>query len=123
MTQDYDKKTRYALTAIIVMGVLIVVGFVVVGVEIARRASDAAAEFTANAITGHEAADETITVMAAEPFLAELPSGTRIRSIAPVNGLLAIHTDNAQGYDRIYIIRPETGEIIGNIGVAPQGAD
>ena len=89
----------------------------------ARRASDAAAEFTANAITGHEAADETITVMAAEPFLAELPSGTRIRSIAPVNGLLAIHTDNAQGYDRIYIIRPETGEIVGNIGVAPDGAD
>ncbi len=123
MLQDLDKNARRALIALIVMGIVIIAGFVWVGIEIARRTSSIAADFTANLITEEVAEEQVAQSTVNAPFLAELPSGTRIRSIAPVNGLLAIHTDNAQGYDRIYIIRPETGEIIGNIGVAPQGAD
>lgn len=88
---------RALLTAVILMGVLIVGGTIALGVLVAKRLG------SPPAAGAHASLDE--------------PAGTRIASIAAVKDGLALSLQGA-GPDRVVIVDPSTGRVTARIGLA-----
>lgn len=87
---------------VIVMGLLIVAGFVVVAAEIARRMSNSATSRS--------------------PAFAErvaLPPGAKVVSMAPIGERLAIHVETPGGSSAAYIVDPRSGALLGTIEFTP----
>jgi hypothetical protein len=94
--------------AVVVMGVLIVVGTVGLVVGIARRSSAppvASAEPAAAAMPASVAAE------------LDEPAGTHIAGIAAVRDRLAVQLQGG-GADRVVLIDPATGAVAGHISLA-----
>ena len=87
---------RGVMTAVIVMGVLIVAGVAVLMVTIVRRLS-------------------TPPVLAARNL--DEPAGTHLAQIAPAGDRLAVLLTGG-GPDRIVLLDPRTGLVTGHIGLA-----
>ena len=92
---------RAVKIATIAMGVLIVLGTTIILVTIVRRS-----------ITGPTGAPE-------KPFAASIdePAGTSIAGIAAVRDRLAVQLHGG-GTDRVLLIDPVTGAVVGRIGLA-----
>ena len=92
--------------AVLVMGVLILLGTAVIIGTVIRRATSGAPAATA-ATTG------------GAPFVALLdePAGTAIAGIVPARDLLAVHLRGG-GPDRVLLIDPATGATIGRLSLA-----
>jgi Family of unknown function (DUF6476) len=88
---------RFLKVLVIVMGVLIVVATTVLLVLIARRIGGAAAP-------------------APVAVLLDEPSGTRIVGIASVGDRLALELQGG-GPDRVLLVDPRTGTLVGRIGL------
>jgi hypothetical protein len=88
---------RALLTAVIVMGVLIVGGTIALGVLVAKRLAGPPAA------GAHASLDE--------------PPGTRIAGIAAVKDGLALNLQGA-GPDRVVIVDPSSGRVTARIGLA-----
>ena len=93
---------------VVVMGLLIVVGFIVVASEIARRMSSAS---SGTAPSG--------------PAFAEriaLPSGAQVVSVSPAGDRVAVHVKAADGRSTLYIVDPRNGALLGTVDFPPGAA-
>ena len=99
---------RWLMVAVIVMGLLLVVGTYFVGSEISRRLS---------------AAKPAPSVTAAQPFTQkiELPAGAQVISMTTVGDRLIVQVENQAGLTSAYVVDPRTGALLGTIDF-PSGA-
>jgi hypothetical protein len=93
---------------VIVMGLLIVAGFVVVAAEIARRMStpNAARPPASGAVSGFA---ERIA----------LPSGARVVSMNAVGDRLVVHVETQGGPSAAYVVDPRNGALLGTVEFPP----
>jgi hypothetical protein len=94
---------------VIVMGLLIVAGFVVIAAEIARRMSSAS---PASAPSGAAAFARSIA----------LPSGAQVVSVSPAGDRLAVHVKAVDGRSTVYIVDPRSGALLGTVDFPPGAA-
>lgn len=90
---------------VIVMGLLIVAGFVVIAAEIARRMS------TPNA--GRSPAATSFSERIA------LPAGARVVSVTAVGDRVVVHVETPGGPASAYIVDPRNGALLGTVEFAP----
>ena len=88
------------------MGLLIVVGFIVVAAEIARRMSNASS-------TPPPAATKSFAQRIA------LPSGAKVISMQTAGDRLILHVENQGGTTAAYIVDPRSGNLLGTIEFPP----
>lgn len=93
---------------VIVMGLLIVAGFVVVAAEIARRMSTPNAA-RPPASGGANGFSERIA----------LPSGARVVSMSAIGDRLIVHVETQGGPTAAYVIDPRNGALLGTIDFPP----
>jgi hypothetical protein len=94
---------------VIVMGLLIVAGFVVVAAEIARRMSSASppgSPAASNAFAQHIA----------------LPSGAQVVSVGTAGDRIAVHVRAVDGRSTLYIVDPRNGALLGTVDFPPGAA-
>ena len=94
---------------VIVMGLLIVAGFVVIAAEIARRMS------TSNAPrppAGSAGFAERIA----------LPSGAQVLSMTAVGDRLIVHVEGQDGLSTAYVVDPRSGALLGTIAFPPSAS-
>ena len=91
---------------VIVMGLLIVVGFIVVASEIARRMSNPSA--VAPPAGG-----------AAFALRIALPSGARVVSMTTAGDRLIVHVEMQGGPAAAYIVDPRNGALLGTVEFPP----
>jgi hypothetical protein len=91
------------------MGLLIVAGFVVAAVEIARRIS------SPNGLRS-PAAGSTFSQRIA------LPSGAQVLSMESVADRLVVHVKTADGQSTAYFIDPRSGALLGTVEFPPGAA-
>ena len=94
---------------VIVMGLLIVAGFVVIAAEIARRMSNP------NGFRS-PAANTAFTQRIA------LPSGAQVISMESVADRLVVHVKTADGQSSAYIVDPRSGALLGTVEFPPGAA-
>jgi hypothetical protein len=94
---------------VIGMGLLIVAGFVVAAVEIARRIS------SPNGLRS-PAAGSTFSQRIA------LPSGAQVLSMESVADRLVVHVKTADGQSTAYFIDPRSGALLGTVEFPPGAA-
>lgn len=95
---------------VIVMGLLIVAGFIVVASEIARRMSSPST-------FGSPAAPS-----ASGPSFAQriaLPSGAQVVSVNTAGDRIAVHVRSVEGQSTLYIVDPRTGALVGTVDFPP----
>ncbi|MBS0223937.1 MAG: hypothetical protein JSR91_24685 [Proteobacteria bacterium] len=90
---------------VVVLGLLIIAGFIVIAAEIARRIS------TSN--TSHSPAGATFTQRIA------LPSGAQVLSMNAVGDRLVVHVEDQNGLSTAYVVDPRTGALLGTIAFPP----
>ena len=90
---------------VIVMGLLIVAGFVVVAAEIARRMSSP----TASRSPASTAYTQRIA----------LPPGGKVVSMTAVGDRLVVHVETAGAPTAAYVVEPRTGALLGTIDFPP----
>jgi hypothetical protein len=93
---------------VVVMGLLIVVGFIVVAAEISRRMSSASSGPTPSGA----AFSERIA----------LPSGSQVVSVSPAGDRVTVHVKAADGRSTLYIVDPRNGALLGTIDFPPGAA-
>jgi hypothetical protein len=94
---------------VIVMGLLIVAGFVVIAAEIARRMS------TPNAVRSPAGAFSA----AAFSERIALPPGGRVVSMTAVGDRLVVHIETQGGPATAYVVDPRTGALVGTVEFSP----
>lgn len=113
-------------TLVIVMGVLIVAGFAVIGVEVYKRIVDptrgnrpavSAAATPAPPVEPSSPAPASGPVPAPVPSAAprevvlDLPAGARIGELVAVGNRVLFKVTLPQGPDRLYLVDPQTGAL------------
>jgi hypothetical protein len=105
--------------AIVVMGVLIVLGFAVIGFEVYRRATDP--EYAAQ--HGGNPASAPATTTDPHPGILRggltLPGGSVIGDPVAVGNRLAVTVRHPDGTQALYVINPGQGEIVEFMRSAP----
>jgi hypothetical protein len=94
---------------VIVMGLLIVAGFVVIAAEIARRMS--------SPNSAHSPAASTAFAQR-----IALPSGAQVVSMESVNDRLVVHVRTTDGQSTAYIVDPRNGALLGTVEFPPGAA-
>lgn len=105
---------RWLVVAVIVMGLLLVIGTIVVGTEVSRRLSSpkpVAAPAAGAAATMAEGFRQKI----------ELPAGSQVISMTAVGDRLVVQVENQSGLTSAYVVDPRTGTLLGTIDF-PSGA-
>jgi len=104
---------RWLVVAVIVMGLLLVIGTVAVGTEVSRRLSGAKSAALPAAEAG--------SVSAAKPFTQriELPAGAQVISMTAVGDRLVVQVENQAGLTSAYVVDPRTGALLGTIDFPP----
>jgi len=94
---------------VIVMGLLIIAGFIVVAAEIARRMSTP--NVTHSPATG-------------APFAQRiaLPPGAHVVSMNAAGDRLVVHVEAKDGLSTAYVVDPRTGALLGTIAFPPGAA-
>ena len=92
---------------VIVMGLLIIAGFVVIAAEIARRMS------TPNAGRSPAPASGAFSERIA------LPSGARVVSMTAAGDRLVVHVETPGGPSVAYIVDPRNGALLGTVDFPP----
>lgn len=90
---------------VIVMGLLIVVGFIVVAAEIARRMSNPS-------VAGAPAGGAFTSRIA-------LPSGARVVSMTTAGDRVVVHVELQGGPAAAYIVDPRNGALLGTVEFPP----
>lgn len=91
---------------VIIMGILIVAGFAVIGVELYNRMNDP------------ERRDGVDRVAAGRSLLEvglDLPAGTRIGEMLDVANRVVFRVSVPDGEDRLYILDPRTGAVLSTV--------
>ena len=95
---------------VVVMGLLIIVGFIVIAAEIARRMSSASSPAAPTA--GAAAFARNI----------DLPSGAQVVSVSAAGDRLAVHVKATDGRSTLYFVDPRTGALLGTVDFPPGAA-
>ena len=90
---------------VIVMGLLIVAGFVVIAAEIARRMSTPGASRSPAATSFSER--------------IALPPGARVVSMTATGDRVVVHVETQGGPTQAYILDPKNGALLGTVEFAP----
>jgi hypothetical protein len=93
---------------VIVMGLLIVAGFVVIAAEIARRMS-----------TPNPARPPASGTAGGFSERVALPSGARVVSMNAVGDRLVVHVETQGGPSVAYIVDPRNGALLGTVEFPP----
>ena len=96
---------------VIVMGLLIVAGFVVIAAEIARRMS------TPNA--GRSPASTSTASGTSFAERIALPAGARVVSMTATGDRVIVHVETQGGPASAYILDPRNGALLGTVEFAP----
>jgi len=101
---------RWLVVAVIVMGLLLLIGIIVVGTEVSRRLSGANTSSPAPArapVTG--------------PFnqKVQLPAGSQVISMTAIGDRLIVQVENQEGLASAYVVDPRTGALLGTIDFLP----
>lgn len=104
MGGDWTQPLRAIKAFLIILGVLLVAGFVFVGVEVWRRAT-APAGVTA-AVPGEPAAAD-----APRELTLGLPAGSRIDGMVAVDDRLVVRARLPDGGERLYVLAPRSGRV------------
>ena len=97
---------------VIVMGLMIVVGFIVVAAEIARRMSSAST-------SASPAASTRTATGAAFAERITLPSGAQVVSVDTAGDRIAVHVRSVEGRSTLYIVDPRNGALLGTVDFPP----
>ena len=89
---------------VIVMGLLIVAGFVVIAAEIARRMSNPNSARAPSATFSERIA---------------LPSGARVVSMTAAGDRLVVHVETSGGASAAYVVDPRNGTLLGTVEFPP----
>jgi hypothetical protein len=102
------------VVAVIVMGLLLVIGSIVVGTEVSRRLSSPKP-------AASPAAAPATTLSTALPFTQhiELPAGAQVISMTAVGDRLVVQVENQAGLTSAYVVDPRTGALLGTIDFPP----
>ena len=100
---------------VIVMGLLIVAGFVVIAAEIARRMSSAST-------SGSPAASTRTATGASFAERITLPSGAQVVSVDTAGDRIAVHVRSVEGRSTLYIVDPRNGALLGTVDFPPGAA-
>jgi hypothetical protein len=92
---------------VIVMSLMIVVGFVVVAAELARRMSNPSTS-TPPAVSGASFA-RSITLL----------SGAQVVSVDTAGDRIAVHVRSAEGRSTLYIVDSRNGALLGTVDFPP----
>lgn len=95
---------------VVVMGILIVVGFVVVAAEIARRMSVGG---MSSSIPSRPPAGAAFSERIA------LPPGARVVSMTTAGDRLVVHVETQGGPPAAYIVDPRNGALLGTVEFPP----
>jgi hypothetical protein len=95
---------------VIVMGLMIVVGFIVVAAEIARRMS-------AGGMSSSNAAPAPTSKTFAQRVA--LPSGARVVTMTTAGDRLIVHVETPGGPTAAYIVDPRNGALLGTVEFPP----
>jgi hypothetical protein len=98
---------------VIVMGLLIVVGFIVVAAEIARRMSSPST-------SGSPAAPAASGAAFARNIA--LPSGAQVVSVSSAGDRIAVHVKATDGRSTLYVVDPRNGALLGTVDFPPGAA-
>ena len=88
------------------VGVLILAGYVFVGVEVARRA-----------MAPREAEPSRSTTEAIQPVSLDLPDGARIIGMVSTADRVVLHVSQPNVPDRIFVLDPKSLTVTGGSGV------
>ena len=104
---------RWLVVAVIVMGLLLVIGSIVVGTEVSRRMSSPKPAASPAAESGPNSM--------AKPFSQriELPAGAQVISMTAVGDHLVVQVENQAGLASAYVVDPRTGALLGTIDFPP----
>jgi len=94
------------------MGLMIVVGFIVVAAEIARRMSSAST-------SGSPAASTRTATGASFAERITLPSGAQVVSVDTAGDRIAVHVRSVEGRSTLYIVDPRNGALLGTVDFPP----
>lgn len=105
---------RWLVVAVIVMGLLLVIGSIVVGTEVSRRMSSPKP-------AASPAVEPATVSTAARPFTQriELPAGAQVISMTAVGDRLVVQVENQAGLTSAYVVDPRTGALLGTIDFPP----
>jgi hypothetical protein len=106
------------VVAVIVMGLLLVIGSIVVGTEVSRRMSSPK---PAASPAAEPATLSTASGSVARPFTQkiELPAGAQVISMTAVGDRLVVQVENQAGLTSAYVVDPRTGALLGTIDFPP----
>jgi hypothetical protein len=96
---------------VVIMGVLIIAGFAVIGVELYKRMSDPnraaaqAADSERASSSGRDPVDVTLDV----------PAGSRIAETLVIGNRVLLKVTLPQGLDRLYVVDPRNGAVTATI--------
>ena len=97
---------RWLVVAVIVMGLLLVIGTVVVGTEVSRRLSSPKPATTPATDTAFRQK-------------IDLPAGTQVISMMAVADRLIVQVENQDGLTSAYVVDPKSGGLLGTIDFPP----
>lgn len=106
-SQSQPSAPLWLKVLVIVMGLLIVVGFIVVAAEIARRMSSAST--SASPVASGATFARSIA----------LPSGAQVMSVNTAGDRIAVHVRSAEGRSTLYIVDPRNGALLGTVDFPP----
>ena len=102
------------MVAVIVMGLLLLIGSIVVGTEVSRRLSSPKPAASPAAESGPASS-------LAKPFTQhiELPAGSQVISMTAVGDRLVVQVENQAGLTSAYVVDPRSGALLGTIDFPP----
>ena len=104
---------RWLVVAVVVMGLLLVIGVVIVGTEVSRRLS------SPKPAVAPAAAPSTASPDSAFRQKITLPPGSQVISMSAVGDRLIVQVENQEGLASAYVVDPRTGTLLGTIDFLP----
>ncbi|WP_448203068.1 hypothetical protein [Azospirillum sp. sgz302134] len=95
---------KFLKALIVIMGVLIIVGFAVIGAELYKRMNDPERRAAADA-------ERVVPAAKAEEVGLDLPAGARMSDPVPVGNRVLFRVTVPDGADRLYVMDPRNGAI------------
>ena len=108
---------QFLKALVVIMGVLIIAGFAVIGVELYKRMNDPDRRSSASA-----EAERVVTGKAEEVGL-DLPAGSRMGDPVAVGNRVMFRVTVPDGADRLFVLDPRSGAITATVttGTVPTG--
>ena len=105
---------KFLKALIVIMGVMIIVGFAVIGVEIYKRMTDPSRADTADRVVVPTAKIDEVGL--------DLPAGSRMSDPVAAGNRVLFRVTLPDGADRLYVMDPRSGAITTTVTTGKAGA-